>query len=183
MERRTEDMPLYRRLGVKAITKLTGIAVNSELSDAQHGFRAYGRKALEGLRLFEDGMGVSVEILLKAREQGLRVVEVPVRCSYRGLETSTRGPLRHGVGVVVSIVRLVVEERPLLFLGLPGVVSLMVGVLFGVWMLQIYALEHHIVTNIALASIAFIIIGLFAVFTAITLYAISRLIQKTTRHR
>jgi amino acid transporter len=74
-----------------------------------------------------------------------------------------------------------VEERPLLFLGVPGVFSLLVGVLFGVWMLQIYAIERQIATNIALASIAFILIGLFAVFTAITLYAISRLMQKTNR--
>ena len=82
------------------------------------------------------------------------------------------------MSVAMSIVRLVVEDKPLLFLGLPGVVSLLVGVLFGVWMLQIYALERRIVTNIALASIAFILIGLFALFTAITLYAISRLTQK-----
>ncbi|MGC9346310.1 MAG: glycosyltransferase family 2 protein, partial [Candidatus Bathyarchaeales archaeon] len=102
---------------------------------------------------------------------------------YKGLETSTRGPLRHGVSVVMSIVRLVVEERPLLFLGVPGVFSLLVGVFFGVWMLQIYAAEHRIITNIALASIAFIIVGLFAVFTAITLYAIARLIQKTNKHK
>jgi len=46
-------------------------------------------------------------------------------------------------------------------------------------MLQIYALERQIMTNVALASIAFIIIGLFSIFTAITLYAISRLMQKT----
>jgi len=178
-EQRTEDMPLYRRLGVKAITKLTGVAMNGELSDAQHGFRAYNRKALEGLRLTEDGMGVSVEILLKAKEQGLRVAEVPVRCNYRGLETSTRGPLRHGTSVVMSIMKLVVEEKPLQFLGVPGAVSLLVGMLFGFWMLQIYAIEKHIVTNIALASMSFILVGIFAIFTAITLYAISRLMQRT----
>ena len=97
------------------------------------------------------------------------------------MKTSTHNPIRHGVNVVMSIVRLVVEERPLLFLGVPGVVSLLVGVLFGVWMLQIYALERQIMTNVALASIAFILIGLFCVFTAITLYAISRLVQKTNR--
>jgi len=55
---------------------------------------------------------------------------------------------------------------------------LLVGAFFGVWMLQIYAIEKSIVTNIALASIAFILIGLFAVFTARTLYAIARLAQK-----
>ncbi|PIX31781.1 hypothetical protein COZ60_02665 [Candidatus Bathyarchaeota archaeon CG_4_8_14_3_um_filter_42_8] len=60
---------------------------------------------------------------------------------------------------------------------------MLIGVFFGVWMLQIYALERQIMTNVALASIAFIIIGLFSIFTAITLYAISRLMQKTNnRH-
>jgi UDP-glucose 4-epimerase len=48
-------------------------------------------------------------------------------------------------------------------------------------LLQIYVIERQITTNIALASIAFILIGLFAVFTAITLYAISRLMRKTNR--
>jgi hypothetical protein len=45
-------------------------------------------------------------------------------------------------------------------------------------MLNVYALEHRIETNIALASISFILIGLFAMFTAVTLYAISRLAQR-----
>jgi hypothetical protein len=49
-------------------------------------------------------------------------------------------------------------------------------------MLQIYAAEHHIVTNIALAAIAFVLIGLFAVFTAITLYAITRLTTKLNKN-
>lgn len=179
-----EAVPFYRRVGIKAITKLAGVAINSKMSDAQHGFRAYSRKALEGLKLFENGMGVSVEILMKAKEQGLRVMEVPIGCNYHGLEnTSKYGPLRHGTGVVMSIVKLVVEDRPLIFLGVPGLASLLVGVLFGVWMLQIYAIEKRIVTNIALASIAFTIIGLFAVFIAITLYAIARLMQKINRHR
>jgi len=81
----------------------------------------------------------------------------------------------------MSIVRLVVEDKPLLFLGVPGLISLLVGMGFGVWMLQIYALERRIVTNIALASVAFVLIGLFAVFTAITLYAISTMIKKSNK--
>jgi len=176
-----KGMPRYRRLGIKLITKLTGAASDNSFSDAQSGFRVYGRRALEDLRLFEDGMGVSVEALMKARKQGLTVAEVPAGCDYHGLETSTRGPLRHGMSVIMSIVRVVVEEKPLLFLGVPGLISLIVGMGFGVWMLQLYALERRIVTNVALASMAFILIGLFALFTAITLYAISRLAQKTAK--
>lgn len=178
-ERPSMNMPLYRRLGIKAITRLANITTRNEMSDAQHGFRAYGRKALECLCVSENGMGASVEILMKAKEQGLKVVEVPIGCSYRDLgKTSTQSPLKHGAGLVMSIMKLIIEDRPLLFMGMPGAVSLLTGILFGMWMLQIYAAEHHVVTNIALASIAFILIGFFCLSTAITLYTIKRLAEK-----
>ena len=172
------EVPFYRRLGIKAITRLTGRASGNSFSDAQSGFRAYNKKAIEGLRLSENGMGVSAEILLQAEKAKFGVVEVPINCRYRGLETSKHGPLMHGASVVMSIVRLIVEDRPLIFLGVPGAVSLLIGMFFGVWMLQIYAVEHQIPTNMALASMAFILIGMFVVFTGITLYAITRLSQK-----
>lgn len=46
-------------------------------------------------------------------------------------------------------------------------------------MLQIYTAEHRIVTNMAVAAIAFVLIGFFALPTAITLYVISRLEKQT----
>jgi glycosyltransferase involved in cell wall biosynthesis len=172
-------VPCYRRWGIRLISRLTGAASNHTFLDAQCGFRVYGRKALFGLDLVENGMGSSVEILMKARKQGLTVAEVSANCRYKELEkTSTQNAFGHGTSVLMAIIRLVVEERPLLFLGLPGLLSLLAGTAFGVWMLQIYAVTHRITTNIALAAIAFVLIGMFTIFTAITLYAISRQAQK-----
>jgi len=131
--------------------------------------------------LIENGMGVSAEILMKAKDQGLTVAEVPVQTYYQGLDTSTKNPLTHGLGVFSTIIKLVVEERPLIYLGIPGAVLLSIGALFGLWTLQLYALEGRIVTNVALASITFIMIGTFTLFTSITLYSILRLTQKTTK--
>jgi glycosyltransferase involved in cell wall biosynthesis len=174
-------MPWYRRAGVKFLTKLTnGQAAHGGVRDSQSGFRAFNRKSIEELVVFENGMGASSEILINARKQRLRVREVSVSCDYKnGLRTSTRHPVRHGVDVIASIIKLIVEDRPLTMLGVPGILSLTVGIFFGALMLQLYASEHHIVTNVALASIAFIIIGFFFVSTAITLYAISRVAKKT----
>lgn len=168
------NLPAYRRFGIKVITKLSGGGPPKAggVSDAQSGFRAYNKKAVQTLRLYDEGMGVSAEILLKAREKGLKLAEVPIGVHYEGLDTSTHHPLRHGPSVVMSIVRLVVEERPLFYLGIPGIISLIIGIIFGAWMLHMYGIQGHIVTNIALASIAFIFLGLFAVFAAITLYAV-----------
>jgi len=182
--RLARSMPWYRRAGVKFITRLLNNSAKHGVNDAQSGFRAYSRKSLGTLKVFEDGMGVSVEILINAKKHGLKVCEVSCSCDYgEGVETSTRNPLRHGVDVVMSIVRLVVEERPLTVLGIPGMTFLFVGAVFGVWMLQIYASEHHIVTNVALASITFILLGFFLLSTAITLYAIGRLAKKTSSER
>ncbi|MEM3731851.1 MAG: glycosyltransferase family 2 protein, partial [Candidatus Bathyarchaeia archaeon] len=185
-ERLARAMPWYRRLGVRFITRLANNSARSRVRDAQSGFRAYSRRALESLDLTENGMGVSVEILFEAEKRGLKVKEVAASCRYdEALKPSTLNPVRHGVDVVMAVVRRVIEERPLVYLGLPGILCLFVGLVFGVWMLQIYALEHHIVTNIALAAITFTLIGLFAVFTAITLYAITKITTKLnkTEHR
>ena len=124
-------------------------------------------------------MGASVELVMKAKKQGLTVSEVSTEVHYEDLgRTSTQNPISHAIGVFMSIFRLVVEERPLLLLGGPGLIFLFAGIAFGLWMMQNYAATHQITTNIALAAIAFVLIGMFTLFTSITLYAISRQAQK-----
>ena len=176
----TREMPLYRRVGAKIITRMVNGSAKNGVTDAQSGFRAYNQEAMNRLSLVEVGMGASVEILLEASKHDLKIYEVPSICKYQNgdVATSTENPVTHGLGVVMSIVRLIVEERPLTILGLPGLLCLVAGVLFGVWMLRIYTFAHMIETNIALASIGFILISFFMLSTAITLYAISRLSKK-----
>jgi len=183
-EHLTSIMPWYRRAGVKFISRLVDNDTKQGVGDAQSGFRAYSVKCLDKLVVAENGMGASVEILLSARRNGLRIQEVPATCYYGAdLKKHAHNPVRHGADVVFSILKLVVEDRPLLFMGVPGMVCLMAGVFFGVWMLQIYGTKHVIETNVALASIAFVLIGFFLISTGITLYAISRLAERTNAKR
>jgi hypothetical protein len=175
-------VPWYRRAGIRFISRLVDNRTKQGVLDAQSGFRAYGSKCLDGLTMEENGMGASVEILMSARKQGLRILEVPASCDYGAdLKKHVQHPVRHGSNVLMSIIKLVVEDKPLVMLGIPGILCLIAGAIFGVWMLQIYAEEHAITTNIALASIGFLMIGFFCLSTAITLYAIYRL--KNSRER
>ncbi len=178
------EMPFYRKVGVKLITKMVNGSSKHGVSDSQSGFRAYNRQALECLSVSELGMGASVQILLQASKHNLKISEVPSTCKYQtgDISTSTENPITHGANLVMSLVRLVVEDRPLPLLGLPGVTSLIIGALFGVWMIQLYVISHEITTNIALASIAFLLIGFFLVSTSITLYAIGRISRKINGH-
>ena len=134
----TDEMPFYRQIGAKVVTKMVNGSAKNGVSDSQSGFRAYNRQALERLCVSEAGMGASVQILLEASKHNLRISEVPSTCKYKNgdVSTSTENPVTHGVGLVMSIVKLVVEERPLMFLGLPGITSLIMGIFFGVWMMN-----------------------------------------------
>jgi len=177
--------PLYRQAGLAVINWANKAIKDSKVKDTQSGFRAYSFRALQAVANCEsDGYSVESEQLILATRNNLRVREVPVTTKYRGLEsTSKKTPLTHGLGIIGFLLKMIVEERPLLFLGVPGVVSLLVGTAFGAWMLQIYAANHYITTNIALASIAFILIGFFCLSTAITLYALSRINQNLKKEK
>ena len=60
----TADMPAYRQLGVKVITKLSNGSGKNAVSDSQSGFRAYSKTALEKLGgISENGMSASIELL------------------------------------------------------------------------------------------------------------------------
>ncbi len=98
------DVPRYRKFGIDVITWLFNVGSDVKISDAQSGFRAYSKRALDLLLpLFEEGMSVSMEIIIKARKMGLRMCEVPITCLY--IEgSSTHNPVVHGVSVAMATV-------------------------------------------------------------------------------
>ena len=104
------NIPFYRKVGILVITLLTRIFSGYPISDAQTGFRAYNRRAIQGLKISEFGWGSSVEIFFRARDIGLRVVEVPVDCDYRDYSIISRNPLKQGISIIASILRQVTRE-------------------------------------------------------------------------
>ncbi len=98
------NMPRYRRLGVGIITWLFNAGSKVKITDAQSGFRAYGKEVLNTFPLTEKGMGISVEIIIKARSKGLTIKEVPISCSYHA-GSSTMNPILHGLSVALTVVK------------------------------------------------------------------------------
>ncbi len=114
--------PLYRKIGIAVINKLT--SKDSKISDTQSGFRAYSGDALQSLNLEEEGMGVSTEILLKAEKQGLSVGEVPIEVFYFE-DSSTHNPVTHGLSVVYSSLKHITVKQPFVFIGVPYIASML----------------------------------------------------------
>jgi len=99
------NVPRYRKFGIDVITFLYNFGAKVCISDAQSGFRAYRRAVLNAVELTERGMGVSVQILIQARRKGYSIKEVPISCRYHSAG-STLNPVRHGVGVALTVVKL-----------------------------------------------------------------------------
>ena len=100
------SIPRYRKLGIRLITWLYNLNSKNKISDAQSGFRAYSRKLLNDIYTTEKGMGISIEILLKARERNFVIEELPISCSYHA-QSSTLNPTYHGLNVTMTMLKLV----------------------------------------------------------------------------
>ena len=77
-----KQMPRYRKLGIKIITWLLNVGSETKASDSQSGFRAYSRRLVDALPISEKGMGVSVEVIARARRARFTIREVPITCIY-----------------------------------------------------------------------------------------------------
>src|SRR6266550_3967757 len=171
---KTSRMPIYRRMGKRALDYATAAAArNGMLTDSQSGYRAFSRQALEALEPTENGLSIESQLLLEAQEQNLRIEEVPIDIRY-DVDGSTISPGRHGSSVLGRLVILVSEKRPLFFFGVSGAGLLLIAVALGVILLQTYYSTRAFAIGYAFIVVLFGIVGIVSIFIGITLNALRR---------
>lgn len=172
-----QKIPKYRSIGIRTITKLTQVASYRDITDAQSGFRAYNRKAISQIDLFEDGMAISTEILLRAKDRGLVIKETPITIKYDVEDSSSRNPLSHGIGVLYSVFQFISLRHPFWFYGLPGLVLLGFSAFFTNNALELYSSTKYISTNLILVSVGSAVVGVVLLATGAILYTITALLK------
>ena len=116
----SEDMPAYRRLGIKVITAASNLSSDLSIQDTQSGYRAFSRLAIERLRFDSEGMELSLEMLEDAHEKNLKIKEVPTLIRYDVPKGSNFTAISHGFTVLAWAMLSLSQKKPLLVLGLPG---------------------------------------------------------------
>jgi len=132
---------------------------------------------LEEISPTESGMGISTEILIKSSKKEMRITEIPITISYEN-NMHSQEPLSHGTSVVMSTIKHVAIERPLLYYGVTGLCFLALGLIFGTWTIQIYTEDGIIVTMIALVAVGGVILGTILLITAVILYSIVNVVRE-----
>jgi glycosyltransferase involved in cell wall biosynthesis len=172
-----DNAPKYRKLGINIITKVTNSSLSEKITDAQSGFRAYNNKVLQSLTPSDSGMGISTEILIKSSNLGLKIAEVPTEIQYEG-KTSSQNPISHGTGVLISTLKYISIERPLVFYGIPSFIFFIIGLTFTFFAVQYYAEIGRLNTNLTLIAGGTLLIGMVLVVTTILLYSLVSVVRE-----
>jgi len=174
-----KEVPLYRKVGIKVITKITNASIKKQLTDSQSGFRAYSREVIDELNPSDLGMGISTEILIKASSKNFRILEVPIKITYSG-NTSTHNPLSHGSSVLLSTIKYTSIEHPLKFYGIPSVIFFIIGLSFTYLSAQYYSEIGRLNTNLTLIGGGSILIAAILLVTTILLYSLISVVRENS---
>ena len=172
-----KEVPRYRKVGIKVITKITNASINEQLTDSQSGFRAYSKKVVDELNPSELGMGISTEILIKASSKNFKILEVPIKILYSG-DTSTHNPVSHGSSVILSTIKFTSIEHPLKFYGIPSIIFFIVGISFTYLATQYYAEIGRLSTNLTIVAAGTILIAVVLLITSILLYSLISVVRE-----
>ncbi len=178
---RDKEMPTWRKIGKNILDYTTSFGNGGYITDSQNGFRAFNKKAMKALTPTLNGKDFCIESeqLIKAHELGLEVAQANISCKYKDLKkTSTKNPASHGFSVLSYIIWLVAERRPLLFIGLPGFIMVLLGILIGIQTLQYYNQTHVFLVSYAITVSIFLIIGVLAMFMGLMLNVLPNILKQ-----
>ena len=169
-----KEMPSYRKAGNKMLDKMTKMAADLPFSDTQSGFRSYSKKAIELINFSTNGFGVDSEILIDAANKGLKIAEKDVTVLYNtGEKTSTKDPVSHSMSVVASLLESVAIRHPLKYLGIPGMILLIIGFGFATYAISIFNQTGNFSLPSIVVAMSSLIIGLIMLLMSVVLYSIS----------
>lgn len=103
-----------------------------KLTDILSGYRAFNRRFVKTLPLFGGGFETETELTIKALSKGFRVKEVPINLGSRPSGSNSKINLfRDGTRILLMIVSLFRDYKPLTFFGSIGTILFVFGCISG----------------------------------------------------
>ena len=176
-----DEMPTYRRVGNKLLDKVSNLATELPYRDTQSGFRSYSKKAIESIKITTNGFGADSDILIDASRKGLRISEEKITVLYNtGGKTSTKNPVSHVGDVIYSVVETISIRQPLRYLGIPGLILVIIGIAYTIIVVTIFNDTRYFSVPSTLIAIGSLVMGMILLLMSAVLFSLSRAIQKQT---
>ncbi len=173
------EMPSYRRIGNKFLDRISNFASELPFRDTQSGFRAYSKKAIQMIKFTTDGFGADSEILIDASRKELRISEEKITVIYNtGGKTSTKNPISHSSSVISTLIELIAIRQPLRYLGVPGVILLVIGIVYSIVVITIFNDTRYFSIPSTLIALGSVMIGIILLLMSVVLFSINRVIKR-----
>ena len=174
-----KEMPAYRKAGNMMFDKITQLASNLPFNDTQSGYRSYSKNAIQKIKFITNGFGVDSEILIDAVQKNLKIVEENITVIYNtGGKTSTKDPVSHSVSVLTSLIELIAIRHPLRYLGVPGFILLIIGIVYSFIVISIFNDTRVFSVPSTLVALGSLVVGLMLLLMSAVLFSISRMTQR-----
>lgn len=129
-----EYMPLVKKIGNIAFSKVVSGITNLRISDAQTGFRAFTKKVAEETPITSNHT-YTQEQIIRAVKQKFRVKEVPIYFAKRdGKSRLISNPFGYATRASINIIRTYRDYEPLKFFGIMGSLIFFIGILLGLYL-------------------------------------------------
>ncbi|MFZ2497803.1 glycosyltransferase family 2 protein [Methanosarcina sp.] len=172
------DTPAYRRIGQTILDRATIMNSGIKITDSQSGFRAFAASTKDLFRFNAQGMAIESEMLADAGKAGLHIAEVEIGVRY-DVDCSTVNPIKHGLGVLVMVLKDVEFNRPLYYLTIPGMFFGIGGLFMGAKFLQDFSVGKSLFFGPTMLMILLIVVGSFMALTGILLHSMSAILRES----
>jgi glycosyltransferase involved in cell wall biosynthesis len=168
-------IPKWRIFGQHALTLATNLGSGSKLTDSQSGFRAFSLRALEQMQFGSEGFSIESEMQFLAQEDHLKIMEAPISVIYR--EPAKRNPVQQGLAVLGGLIKLVGQYRPLLFFGISGLFSMILGMALGIYVVERFQVTGQFASGLGMICVLLNVLGLIMVSTGLILHSVRGLLS------
>jgi dolichol-phosphate mannosyltransferase len=145
--------------GNHMLNLLFKIAHSRDLHDILSGYRAFTHLAIQQMHLKETGFEIETEISVESVRNGQRVMVVPIRYSQRPGTATKLSPFHDGIKIVSTIYRLARVNNPMFYFGMMGILTSILGVLVGIYvLLEWFDGVNHI--PLTILTVLLIVVGI-----------------------
>ncbi len=120
--RAADDQAAYRsghRMGNRLLTGFAGLLFGSRFDDLLSGYRVFSRRYVKSFAAHSAGFEIETELAMHALQLRMPVAEVPTRYGARPQGSHSKlSTWRDGWRILMTMLRLFKEERPLAFFGI-----------------------------------------------------------------
>ena len=133
-----ESMPIIKKIGNKAFSRVVSNITGIRISDAQTGFRAFTRDVAEKIKITSNHT-YTQEQIIRAVKSKFRIKEVPIYFAKRKDKSRLMSnPFEYAIRAWINLIRIYRDYEPLKFFGLAGTSIFSVGLLIGFYLVYLH---------------------------------------------